>query len=195
MSDVVDSHRTACHGFTAVVAQGEGSWTNLSPCPDWDARGVVEHVIGFHGELLLRPTGTEPECSTGEPGARWAATVSAIQSAIAMASSRDLDDPSVPSAVDLDRLLPALTAEVLVHTWDLAKAIGVEPRLDAELCEVAYDFMRANEQQVRSSGMFDSAVPALDTPDSATRLIAFLGRDAGWTPSVRFANGRSVATD
>jgi uncharacterized protein (TIGR03086 family) len=181
MSDVVDNYRTACQGFAAVVAQGEGSWTNPSPCPDWDARGVVEHVIGFHGELLLRPTATEHECPTGDPGARWSATASAIHSAIAMASS--LDDPRVSPEVDLVRLLPALTAEVLVHTWDLAKAIGVEPHLDAELCEVAYDFMRANEERVRSSGMFDSSVPASNTPDAATRLIAFLGRDAGWTPA------------
>jgi hypothetical protein len=29
------------------------------------------------------------------------------------------------SGVDLERLLPDLTIELLAHTWDLAKAIGV----------------------------------------------------------------------
>ena len=33
---------------------GDGRWDRPSPCADWDARGVVEHVIGFHEVLVLR---------------------------------------------------------------------------------------------------------------------------------------------
>ena len=153
---VLTNHRRACAGFSAVVAQG-GSWTDPAPCPEWDARGVVEHVISFHNELLLRPTGTEPVRPKDDPIARWAVTVRAIDSAMEMESPKDRDDPAMPPQVDLDRLLPALTAEVLAHTWDLAKAIGVDPHLDKELCEVSYEFMRSNEEQLRSSGMFGSA--------------------------------------
>ena len=179
MSDVITNHRRACTGFSAIVAQGEGSWRNPSPCAEWDARGVVEHVIGFHDELLLRPTGTEPMRPQDDPIARWAATVPAIHSAMVLASSSDdIGDSPIAPAVNLDQLLPALTAEVLAHTWDLAQAIGVDAYLDTELCEVSYDFMRANEAQVRSSGMFAAAVPP-DKTDAAVQLIAFLGRDPG----------------
>jgi uncharacterized protein (TIGR03086 family) len=170
MSDVIANHRRACAGFSAIVAQGEGRWMNPSPCADWDAGGVVEHVIGFHDELLLRPTGTEPPRPADDPIIRWAETVAAIRSAVEKAPSSD---------IDLDQLLPALTAEVVTHTWDLAQAIGVDPELDVELCEVSYDFMRANEEPMRSSGLFGDAVGPDDT-DAATRLIAFLGRDPGW---------------
>jgi hypothetical protein len=65
--------------------------------------------------------------------ARWAVTVSAKDSAIEVASSHDLGDPPLPSEIDLDQLIPALTAEALAHTWDLAKAMGVDPRLDTGL--------------------------------------------------------------
>ena len=91
-----------------------------------------------------------------------------------------VDEPT-RSDVDLDRLLPALTGEVLAHTWDLAMAIGIDPQLDAELCEVSYDFLRSNEAQVRSSGLFGAAVPLPSDADAATRFIAFIGRDPGWT--------------
>ena len=110
----ITNHRNACGAFSAVVAQGERRWTNPSPCSEWDARGVVEHVIGFHDELLLGPTGTTPLRPHGDPIARWAVTVSAIDAAMDVASSNDV--------------LPALTGEVLVHTWDLAMAIGVDPQ-------------------------------------------------------------------
>ena len=110
-----------------------------------------------------------------DPVARWSLTVPAIRSAVEMASSE----------VDLDSLLPALTAEVLTHTWDVAKAIGVDPDLDTELCEVSYDFMRANEEQVRSSGLFGAAVSRPNDTDAVTQFIAFLGRDPVWTPGPR----------
>jgi uncharacterized protein (TIGR03086 family) len=180
MSDVISNHRRACSGFTLVVAQGEGRWTDPSPCPEWDARGVVEHVIGFHDELLLHPTGIKPMREEDDPIARWEVTIAAIDSAIEVASSKSPEDPPLPPAVDLDQLLPALTAEVLAHSWDLATALGVDPRLEAELCQVAYDFMRRNEEQIRSSGMFGSTVSVPQGADGATQLIAFLGRDPGW---------------
>jgi hypothetical protein len=109
-----------------------------------------------------------------------AATVPAVHAAMALASSDDIGDSPMATAVKLDELLPALTAEVLAHAWDLAQAIGVDAHLDAELCQVSYDFMRANEEQMRSSGMFAAAVPP-NTTDAAAQLIAFLGRDPGWT--------------
>jgi hypothetical protein len=103
-----------------------------------------------------------------DPIARWAVTVPAIDSAAQV-------------AVDREHLLPALTAEVLAHTWDLGNAIGVDPRVDGELCQVSLDFMRANEEQLRSSGLFGSAVPVPYNGDAAAQLISFLGRDPGWT--------------
>ena len=163
----ITNHRNACAAFSAIVARGDGHWSNQSPCPDWDARGVVEHVIGFHDELLLGPTGITPMRPQDDPIARWALTVSAIDAAMDVASSNDL--------------LPALTAEVLAHTWDLAEAIGVDPQLDTELCEVSYDFMRANEEQMRASGLFGSAAPVPHDADAASQLVAFLGRDPEWT--------------
>lgn len=165
----ITNHRRACDRFSAVVAQGAGRWANPSPCAEWDARGVVEHVIGIHDELLLRPTGTEPVRSSDDPIARWAATVPANDAAVEAAS---------PS--HLERALPALTGEVLAHTWDVAKAIGVDADLDPELCAIAYEFMRANEAQVRSSGLFDDAAPVPHDADVATQFIAFVGRDPEW---------------
>jgi uncharacterized protein (TIGR03083 family) len=172
MSDVRVDHRRACRSFSDVVAQGAGTWTNPSPCSDWDARAVVEHVIGFHDEFLLRPTGTEPSRPADDPIGRWAVTVSALELAMEVAAPE----------VHLDQLLPALTGEVLAHTWDLAMAIGVDPQqyLDAELCARSYDVMRANEAQVRASGLFGAAVTVPDDSDAMTRFLALSGRDRGW---------------
>jgi hypothetical protein len=72
-----------------------------------------------------------------------------------------------------------LTTDVLVHTWDLARSIGVDVELEAEL-EAALSGARQNNAGLRSLGMFSAPV---DVPAEATvqsRLLAFLGRDPKW---------------
>lgn len=183
MDETIARHRAACEGFSAIVGQADGSWESRSPCSEWDARGVMEHVIGFHDVLLLRPTGTKPSRPKDDPVGRWAVTVPAIDSAVerisAESGAADADRPPV----DLGRLLPMLTTDVLVHTWDLARAVGVDHRLDPELCEISYELARSNEERLRAQGMFGPAVPVTEDADAPTRLIAFLGRDPEWTPS------------
>lgn len=113
--------------------------------------------------------------------ARWEVTLVAVRSAVDQASpdrETSVDDPSQP---DLSRLLPMLTTEVLLHTWDLARSVGVDPRLDAGLCADCYEMALSNERQLRSSGMFGPPVPVPGDADPATRLVALLGRDPQWT--------------
>ncbi len=166
-----------------MVYQAEGGWDNPSPCAEWDARGVVEHVIGFHDVLLLRPMGTKPSRPRHDPKERWAVTVSAILATLDQPSPHRAAATSAPSTPDLERLLPMLTLDVLVHTWDLARAVGVEPQLDPELCRIAYQAVRSNDQRLRTSGMFGPAVSVADEADPTTLLVSFLGRDPAWESS------------
>jgi hypothetical protein len=61
--------------------------------------------------------------------------------------------------------------------------MGVDPRLDPELCEISSRVVEPNDGSLRSSGMFGPAVAVPDRADAATRLVAFLGRDPHWAPS------------
>jgi uncharacterized protein (TIGR03086 family) len=178
--DVIARHLRACDGFTAVVEGVGDHWSWPSPCPEWDARGVVEHVIGFHDVLLLRPLGAKPDRPKGDPTTRWAVTVPAIASVLH--SAGDGLVLSVPGGADIDlvRLLPMLTTDVLTHTWDLAKAAGTPVSLDPELCMDAYQAVRHNVESLESTGMFGSPVPVPDDADVTTTLVALLGRDPAW---------------
>jgi hypothetical protein len=101
-----------------------------------------------------------------DPAARWAATQRALFDA--------LTEP-----VDV---LGALTTDVLVHTWDLARAVDLSPDLDAQLCASAVDALRGNDLP-RDNAMFQPAVAVAADADAATRLIAFYGRDPDWRAS------------
>ena len=171
MHDVVLDHRQACSGFTAVVDAAPGRWSSPSPCAGWDARGVLEHVIGFHDVLLLRPLGAKPARPKDEPVKRWALTADALFAA--------LDRPGA-LADGRGQLMGALTTEVLVHTWDLARAIGMEVVLDQRLCRVGLDRATANRDKLESSGTFGPPVSVSGVAPIADQLLGLFGRDPQW---------------
>ena len=173
MEPVVSDHMQACDGFAHVVSTVKSeAWSSPSPCTDWDARGVLEHVIGFHDVLLLRPLEAKPSRPKDDPVARWQVTLDALSAVL-----------SRPDVLTTERagLLAYLTTEVLVHTWDLAKATGVAVTLDSHLCQIGVDRATASPQSM-SRDMFDAPFPVPEDADVQDRLVGLFGRDPDWRP-------------
>src|SRR5438045_6217662 len=162
MDALVDRHRRACDAFARVAdAVPASAWAARTPCPDWDARALVEHVIGFHEVLILRPLAVRAHRPREGPAERWRATLNAL----------------IPVLAPSD-LLGALTTDVLVHTWDLARATGVDPGAD-ELYATVYQAVSATA--LPRGEMIGPAVPVAEDADDLTKLAAFYGRDPAWT--------------
>jgi uncharacterized protein (TIGR03086 family) len=179
MDRIVARHLRACDGFTAVIEAVGDRWSAPTQCTEWDARGIVEHVIGFHDVLLLRPLNAKPRRPKDDQVARWSVTVSAIGSVMPdLGEGLVLATPG-DTFMDLGLLMPMLTGDVVVHTWDLAKAIGVPPSLDPELVERAYHDAR-KPSNLRTSDMFGPPITVPENADVVTKLVALLGRDPGW---------------
>src|SRR6201995_1047928 len=108
-----EQHLAVCLRCGASVRAANGKWDRRSPCDAWDARAVLEHVIGFHDVLLLRPLGVKPQ-RPAAPGPRWQLTSESLTQALESGRAAQLD---------AYRLMPNLTRDVLVHCWDLARAV------------------------------------------------------------------------
>ena len=181
MDELVSRHRIACDGFSRVAHGFDADqWSLPTPCTDWDARALVEHVIGFHEFLLLRPLGIRAHRPREGPPARWQATATALFIALE-------NDAVIDRATELPggghssprQMLGALTTDVLVHTWDLARAGGIEPRLDAELCASVYAAANASGLG-RNDGLIGPEVAVPVDADVITRLVALYGRNPEW---------------
>jgi hypothetical protein len=59
--DPGELHLAVCRRIGATVRAAEERWNCPSPCDGRNARDVLEHVIGFHDVLLLRPLGLKPQ--------------------------------------------------------------------------------------------------------------------------------------
>src|SRR4051794_36794096 len=185
MSDdttIAARHLRVCERFGQAVADATGKWGRPSPCSEWDARGVLEHVIGFHDVLLLRPLNAKPDRPRDDPLQRWLVTYRALRTVLTRPGF--LDAPvAVPAvgnnpATQLDAapLVAGLTQDVLVHTWDLARALGADDRLDRELCEHCLRHLPPDPDALVSSGMFGPAVDVGNDADPQIQLLARLGR-------------------
>jgi len=185
--DLGERHLAVCRRFGQSVRAANGRWERRSPCDAWDARGVLEHVIGFHDMLLLRPLGLKPDRPRDDPQIRWQLTYEALEKAFEPGRrlfDRVVDIPELQgnpaTRLDARAMMPNLTRDVLVHTWDLARAVGADDRLDPRWCEHFYAALPSDPMALSVSGMFDAPVPASDCTDAQSKLLARLGRNPSW---------------
>ena len=172
MTDLIQDHRQACDGFTSAVQAAKGRWKAPSPCTEWDARGILEHVIGLHDVLVLKPLDAKPDRPKDDPVGRWTLTMETLFSTLAR-----------PGLLDQKgTLIGVLTTDVVVHTWDLSRAVGFDAMLDERLCRIGLDRAIAHKKQFEESDMFGTAVAVAVDASVQDRLLGFFGRDPAWTP-------------
>lgn len=167
---IAELHLAVCRRFGEAVASADGKWDRRTPCDAWDARGVLEHVIGFHDVLLLRPLGLKPT-RPADPRVRWQLTYESLATALESGAATQLD---------AYRLMPNLTRDVLVHCWDLARGVGADDRLDPRWCELCYADLPVDPNALAGSGMFNAPVSVSSGSDAQARLLARVGRNPAW---------------
>ena len=66
--------------------------------------------------------------------------------------------------------------DVLVHTWDLARATGQDETLDPEALSVAAEFLASLDDAIRAPGGFGEKITPSAGADDQTRFLNFCGR-------------------
>jgi uncharacterized protein (TIGR03086 family) len=182
MSDIADRYRRLAEAFTATAeAVPADRWESPSPCEGWTARDVVRHVVDTHGMflgLVNREVGEAPSVDDDPCGA-WHAARDAVQA--------DLDDPARAGATFQGWRGPSTFAEAVdrflgfdqvVHRWDLARAAGVDDRIDPADLRLASESVAYYGDDLRRPGVCGPALEPPPDADEQTRLLALLGRRA-----------------
>jgi uncharacterized protein (TIGR03086 family) len=187
-----EQHLAVCRRFGEAVRAANGKWDRRSPCDAWDARGVLEHVIGFHDVLLLRPLGLKPDRPRDDPQRRWELTYGRLEEAFEPERrlfERVVDIPQLhdnpATRLNARAMMPNLTRDVFIHTWDLARAVGADDSLDADWCELFYAALPPHAQALSGSGMFDAPIALGEQADVQSKLLARLGRNPDWQGHLR----------
>jgi uncharacterized protein (TIGR03086 family) len=182
MTDVQDSYRVVSSGFGAAVnAVAPDQWGAQSPCEQWTARDVLAHVVGNHRGVITSVRGgeSEPLGADEDPKQAWenaSRTIGEIAGDPEEAA-KEMDGPTgkMPAGQIIGQFV---TMDVLVHTWDLARTIGADERLDEDSVRSAYEALKPMDAMIRQPNVFG---PKLEPPKGAdlqTEFLYFLGRRA-----------------
>jgi uncharacterized protein (TIGR03086 family) len=182
MSEIADRYRRLGHAFAdKIAAVPEDRWESQSPCEEWKARDVVNHVVGTQG-MFLGFVGAElkdvPSVDEN-PLAAWNAARAQIQAR--------LDDPeqaktefqgltgrsTFEAAVD-----KFLCTDLVVHGWDLARATGLDESMEPDDAQRVRRNMASMGDNLRSPGAFGVEVDPPPGADEQQKMLAFLGRRA-----------------
>ena len=179
-----ERHREVAGLFTDRV-RGTRSWDAPSPVAGWAARDVVRHLTEWLPEFLASGAGLElprgPSVDEN-PVAAWQVHRDAVQAVLddPETAHRELVNPHIGS-LPLDTAIDQFyTADVFMHTWDLARATGQDDRLDPDFCAQLLGGMEQMEQVIRASGQYGARVEVPAGADTQTRLLGFIGRDPFW---------------
>lgn len=182
MSDVAERYRRVAATLTTRVREvADDGWERPSPCEGWVARDVVRHLVEWvpafldaGGSIRMPPM---PDVDR-DPAAAWEALDRELQ--------RILDDPgtrsrdfSHPQAGEypLDQAIAQFVlGDVLVHTWDLARAAGLDERLDPAECKAMADGIEPVAELLSKSGHYGPPTAYGSDADDQTRLLALTGR-------------------
>jgi uncharacterized protein (TIGR03086 family) len=173
---VADGFSRRVHGVPA------GGWEQPAPCEGWVARDVVRHLVEWMPAFLFNFAGADlpPGPSPDEDPARaWEHLRGGLRSILhdPDEAAREIDGPAGPTTVEgaIDQFI---LGDVLVHTWDLARATGQDETLDpGEVERMLAGLESIPEEVLVSSGHYGPRVAVPDDADPQTRLIAITGRD------------------
>ena len=181
-----DRHREVARTFTARVL-GVADWDAPAPVEGWAARDVVRHLTDWFPAFLEGGAGVtlaRGPAVDDDPVGAWRVHADAVQDLLDDPSTkgRTLSNPhigEVPLDVAVDTFY---TADVFMHTWDLARATGQDDRMDPDFCGLLLAGMEPMDDVLRASGQYGPRVAVPEGSDVQTRMLAFIGRDPAWTP-------------
>ncbi|MGD2051509.1 MAG: TIGR03086 family metal-binding protein [Acidimicrobiia bacterium] len=184
---IVVLHRRAVAGFDERVrAIGDGQWANPTPCTEWDVRDLVNHLT-FENRWTPRLLAGETIAAVGDrydgdllgddPVAMWrdAATV-----ALAAVAAADLSTEVHVSwgVIPAREYVTQLTADHLIHGWDLGRGIGGDETLVDDLTAFVTAYIEPRREFMAASGVFAAPLDPPPGSSAAVTLLACYGRRA-----------------
>lgn len=186
----ITSLRRAGDGFTALVGKvADDQWDLPTPCPDWRVRQLVGHVVAASAMATALVRGASrneaiallsvDELGVDPAGATERFLDEQARAFDAVAGELDglrCDHPAGPMTAR--QLLDFRVGDLVVHTWDLAVAIGADTALDPTLVDEVWGALRPMAPFIGQLGVFGDG-PSGRLDDEAplqARLLDLTGR-------------------
>lgn len=176
-----------------------------TPCPDWSVAALLDHLMGLSFAFTQAarkrtdaPGAAEPPPSPSAEhlSRHWRSRLPVLLEDLATAWK----DPAAWSGTSRAGgvTMPATALgtvamnELIVHSWDLARATGQEYAADPRTLEVLIEFLAQGPPE-GTPGLFGPVVPTDSEDALLDQALALAGRDPNWRPPRRRETPRASA--
>lgn len=186
-SPLLDRHGEALDLFSSHVhAIRADQWNAPTPCTEWSVRDLVNHLVGE--QLWVVPLVREGKtvADVGEaydgdllgddPVGTWDRAMAAARDAFREPGALDRTVQLSSGESTVSAYCAQMTADAIVHSWDLARGIGADDRIPMPLVDFALQELTPYADGLAASGLFGPPVPVPADADAQTKLLAMLGR-------------------
>jgi uncharacterized protein (TIGR03086 family) len=153
------------------------AWTAPTCCTEWNVVELVRHAIDAQ-RFVPRALGAvgDIEVQGDDLLKVWKTVFAAADQALSAPGAMD-EIVTLPfGEMAADEGLGFPTGDLLVHTWDLARAIGADDRLDQDACAEVYESLLPIDEVLRTSQFFGPKLEPSADADAQAMLLAFVGR-------------------
>ena len=173
MQAIVDQVTHLANAFDArVQATPAEAWGNQSPCAEWTAGDVVAHMSNNFNRMAGHD---EPVVADDDIVQSWNQAKARLEQRMTGDLSVEVPTPMGPMTM-AQMLGRFISTDILVHTFDLARATGGDETLDPQAVSMAYSGLKPMGDAIRRPGAFGAATPCPDDASEQTQFLCHLGR-------------------
>jgi uncharacterized protein (TIGR03086 family) len=175
----IDLYRRATeHAIKAVALVDADQLDRPTPCAEWSVQDVIDHLTGGTEYLLAALAGRAPVAVVGTGVDDLRGGVEAVL--VGLAEPGAMERPCTsPLGFEwpVGQAVAGTFMDVLIHTWDLARATGQDERLDPDLVAACTAmFLPEMPERGRAAGIVGPAVEVGPDADAQDVLLATMGR-------------------
>lgn len=192
------AHRSATRQFDRrVKAIQPNQWTLSTPDDDWTVRQLVDHLVTEQlwvpdllagrtveeiGDAFEPPEGRDDNLGE-DPQAAWGAASAAALAAWNAPGAPERTVHLSFGTVPADVYLWQGILDLVVHAWDLARAIDAADEMPNDLLAEVLDYAKRETPSWSGGDSFKEAIPVPGCTDDLTELLALTGRNRWWRRS------------
>ena len=173
MTPLTQSYLNQADLFTAVV-DAATDWTAPSPCEEWTATDVVEHVVSTQRGYFDQRGADLGDLPVDDPSARWHTHLGQVRDVVADDRFATTEFDGYFGRTTVDELLANFYGfDMTIHRWDLGQAVGAPVTFTDDELDRIEQAIDGLGDMLYSSG---ACKPPLEVPDDAPRQQRLLGR-------------------
>ena len=172
-ADLLDLYGRAAD-WTASTLANTKDLDATTPCDEWSVRDLLNHMFetqnyfigAARGEDVTPPGPNPPDIVSDNPGADFDRIRGDMTATFSQEGVLEKTGPALGIAF----------SDLLIHTWDLARATGQDASMPAGLAEASYQLIHGKFSDEQRKGMFKPEIAVGADASAEDRLLGYTGR-------------------